>query len=53
MSFLNIVPCYYFSLEAFLQGMTKNNPTEKQIDGEMQVTLKHGQRENSKCIATN
>ena len=29
MSFLNIMLCYYFSLEAVLQGMAKNNPTEK------------------------
>ena len=42
MSFLNIMLCYYFSLEAVLQGMAKNNPTEKQIDAEMQATLKHG-----------
>ena len=31
----------YFSLEAVLQGMFKNNPTEKQIDAEIQATLKH------------
>ena len=30
-SFLNIMLCYHFSLEAFLQDMAKNNPTEKQI----------------------
>ena len=42
MSFLIIMLCYYFSLEAVLQGMAKNNPTEKQIDAEIQVTLKHG-----------
>ena len=42
MRFLNIMLCYYSSLEAALQGMVKNNPTEKQIDAEMQVTLKHG-----------
>ena len=33
--------CYYFSLEAVLQGVAKNKPTEKQIDAEIQVTLKH------------
>ena len=33
--------CYYFSLEAVLQGMAKNNPTEKQTDAEIQATLKH------------
>ena len=42
MSFLNIMLCSYFSLEAVLQGMVKNNPTEKQIDAEMQAKLKHG-----------
>ena len=29
MSFLIIVLCYYFSLEAVLPGMAENNPTEK------------------------
>ena len=33
--------CYYFSLEVVLQGMSKNNPIEKQINAEIQVTLKH------------
>ena len=33
--------CYYFSLEAVLQGMAKNNPDEKQTDAKIQVTLKH------------
>ena len=42
MSFLNIMLCYYLSLEAALQSMAKNNPTVKQIDAEIQVTLKHG-----------
>ena len=42
MSFLNILLCYYSSLEAVLQDMIKNNPAEKQIDAEMQATLKHG-----------
>ena len=41
MRFLNIMLCYYFSLEAVLQGMAKNNPTEKQISAEIQATLKH------------
>ena len=41
MSFLDIAYCYYFSLEAILQGMTENNPTEKKIDAEIQLTLKH------------
>ena len=33
--------CYYFSLEGVLRGVAKSNPTEKQIDAEIQVTLKH------------
>ena len=33
--------CYYFTLEAVLQGVGENNPTEKQIDAEIQATLKH------------
>ena len=40
-SFLNIMLCYYFSLEAVLQGLAKNNLTKKQIDAEIQATLKH------------
>ena len=32
MSFLNVMLCYHFSLEAVLQGVTKNSPTEKQIE---------------------
>ena len=32
MSFLNVMLCYHFSSEAVLQGVTKNNPTEKQIE---------------------
>ena len=31
--------CYHFSLEVVLQGTPKNNPTEKQIDAEIQPTL--------------
>ena len=34
--------CYYFCLEALLQGMAKNNPTEKQINAEIQAAMKHG-----------
>ena len=41
MRFLNIMLCYYFSLEADLQGVAKSNPTEKQIDAEIQATFKH------------
>ena len=35
MSFLNIMVCYDFSLEAVLQGMAKNYPTEKQIEAKI------------------
>ena len=41
-SFLTIMICYYFSLELSCKDMVKNNPTEKQIDAEIQATLKHG-----------
>ena len=41
MSFLNIMLCYDLSLGAVLQRMAKNNPTEKQIDAEIQAALKH------------
>ena len=41
MSFLNIMLCYYYSLEPAWQSMIKNNPTEKQIDAKSQATLKH------------
>ena len=41
MSFLNIILCYYFSLKAVLEGVAEINPTKKQIDAEIQVTLKH------------
>ena len=41
MSFLNIMLCYYFSLEAILQDVAKNNPTKKELDVEIQATLKH------------
>ena len=33
--------CYYFSLEAVLQDVAKNNPTKKELDVEIQATLKH------------
>ena len=32
---------YYFSLEAILQDMAKNNPTKKRLDAKIQETLKH------------
>ena len=35
LTFLNFMLCYYFSLEAVLQGIAENNPTKKQIDGEV------------------
>ena len=35
MSFLNIMLCCHFSLEAVLQGIAKNNPTEKQIEAKI------------------
>ena len=41
LSFLNIIPCYYFSLDAVLQGVAKINPTKKELDAEIQSTLKH------------
>ena len=36
-----VMLCYHFSLEAVLKGMAKNNLTGKQIDAEIQATLKH------------
>ena len=41
MSLLNIMICYHFSLELSCKDTVKNNPTEKQIDAEIQATLKH------------
>ena len=41
MSVLNIMPCYYFSLEAVLQGVARNNPITKELDVEIQATLMH------------
>ena len=38
---MNIILCYYFSLEAVLQGVARNNPTEKHIGAETLATLKH------------
>ena len=34
MSFLNIMLCYYFSLEAVLQVVAENNPTKSELDAE-------------------
>ena len=33
--------CYYFSLEAVLQDVAKNNATKKELNAEIQETLKH------------
>ena len=33
--------CEYEIFEAILQGVAKSNPTEKQIDAEIQATLRH------------
>ena len=42
MSFLNIMLCYHFPLEAVLQGMAENYPTEKQIEAKnSKATLKN------------
>ena len=40
MSLLNIMLCY-FSLEVVLQDVAKSNPTKKELDAEIQATLKH------------
>ena len=40
MSFFEIMLSYHFSLEAVLQDVAKNNPTKKELDAEIQVTLK-------------
>ena len=41
MSFLNIMLCYYFSLEVVLRGMAKYNPTPIKINAEIQAICKH------------
>ena len=41
MSFLDNMLGYYFSLEVALQDVAKNNPTKKELDVEIQATLKH------------
>ena len=59
MSFLNIMLCYYFSLEVVSQGVSKNTPNEKQIncrhsgDFEACAGVKTHRRENAKFIVTN
>ena len=40
MSFFKIM-LYYFSLEAVLQDVAKNNLTKKEFDAAIQATLKH------------
>ena len=41
MSFFEYYALSLFSLEALLQGVSKNNLNEKQIDAEIQATLQH------------
>ena len=41
MSYFEIMLCYYFPLEAILQDVAKNNPTKKELNAEIQATLKH------------
>ena len=41
MCFLNIIVCYYFSLEMVLQGMAKNNPT-KNRNGNQKYSVRKG-----------
>ena len=40
MGFFEYCSLLIFDLDAFLQSMAENNPTEKQIDVEIQATLK-------------
>ena len=54
--FLNIMLCYHFSLEKFLQDMAKNNPTEKQIQAKIIkacASMRTDRRANVKLIVTN
>ena len=58
MSFFEIMLRYYFSLEAVLQDVAKNNPTKKELDAEIQATMKHmpvltHRTENVKLIVAN
>ena len=41
MSFFEIMLCYHFSLEVGLEDVAKNNPTKKELDVEIQATLRH------------
>ena len=41
--------CYHFSLEALLQDMAKNNPTEKEIEEKFKAALKHESWQKRKC----
>ena len=41
MSFFKFMLCYYFSLAVVLQDVAKNNPTKKELNAEIQATLKH------------
>ena len=50
-SFLNMLR-YHFSLEAVLQGMAKNNPTEKQIEAKIikrHKSMRHENLRKRKC----
>ena len=54
-SFFEVVLCYYFSLEAVLQDVAKNNPTKKELDGDIEAyasVLTH-RKENVKLIVAN
>ena len=48
MSFLNIMLCYYFSLEVVLQGVANNNPTQKISIQKFMGLWTMRQRKNSK-----
>ena len=45
--------CYHFSLEAFLQGMAKNNPTENKLKQKNCASMKTDRIKNVKFIVTN
>ena len=56
MSFLNIMLCYYLSLEVVLQSMAKNSPTKKKHrnlgDTKACADMNNRRRENVKFIVT-
>ena len=53
MSFLNIMLCYYFSLEVVLQGVANNNPTPKisiqKFMGLWTMRQRKNSKKNGKC----